>query len=453
MLPLLCLGCILLPVLQDPQSPPKAKPALAPIAERTAALEKQARELSQLQKELGLESERVVQANDRFRATLEEFLAEPAQVEWVHAARAIQVLWETECIPGCAQVCELALKRFEPTAELYAQLGMCKLEMAKHAVRNVDCRLFANEAAEAFLASRKRGDLEPAHVLLHQALATACRNTEALAEWDALCADPRYSEQFAGMVHHIRGLYLLLGDRAGEAVVELTGPGMAKEEPFRGDRVDLVRALALAGRHEEAVAKAREAWREVPKDYHLTLLIDVLGYTGAFDEALHLLKANPPKPAHGSEQPDGDVKKSRAVLEYLLGLRGSRPADLRKRLVELLGYQVKVGSADGLLIHEGGAEPANMNTTPLAVGCHVLQQPTSACTWVDELLFVVCVEEARTTKTNALGQQLMLRILPAADVALVTGKDALPKARRAFASLRMMEYAEGVLTATRLLGK
>src|SRR5262249_2080176 len=156
------------------------------------------------------------------------------------------------------------LHRFEPTVQLYTQLGMCKLAMSQQAPLQRDCHALSADAAAAFTAARKLGDTEPSWLFLHQALAGACQFDAALTGFDAPLANRKYADKMGRGQHGVRGMYLLMGDHPVEAVAELTSAAAAKEKPDRADALMLARALSLCGRHEDAVAKARAAWADQP---------------------------------------------------------------------------------------------------------------------------------------------------------------------------------------------
>ena len=80
----------------------------------------------------------------------------------------------------------------------------------------------------------------------------------------------------------------------------------------------------------------------------------------------------------------------------------------------------------------------------------MLQQPFTAHTWADDVLFVVCVEDAATWRASAVERALLEAVVKDTKDQVV-GPDALAKARRVLAGHLMMPFAEGVLTATRLL--
>jgi hypothetical protein len=129
---------------------------------------------------------------------------------------------------------------------------------------------------------------------------------------------------------------------------------------------------------------------------------------------------------------------------------------LREQLVKVLEHQVKIGSVDSLLIHQGATADAetatDLNASPFAIASWLLEQPTSAVSWANDVLFAVCVEDAPKWRGSALERGLLERLLPAGHWQAITGDGAAKRARAMVASRRMSEYAEGILTASQLLG-
>lgn len=381
------------------------------------------------------------------------FSAKPEVFEWEHVARAIQTTWRTQCPGACAMLCELALKRFEPTAELYTQLGMCQWAVAEEAPSQLECRRWAAKAAASFAAARPLGEQEPGYVFRVMALLSSNDGAGALAELDLVLAHPKFREKWKHSEHAIRArIHLMKGD-AAKALEECDAAIAAKENWNRDDKLFAIRALALAGRTDEAIEKATAAYAADPWEGHLTLLVDVLAFAGKHDEALALLAKHPAEKGKQSDEGFAALQRSRAALAYLIGLRGKRPADLRQQLVKVLGLQVKVGNVDGLLIHRSTDEKdsVDMNASPHAIAAFASSQHTCAYTWALDALFVASVQDAPAWQQDALGLALLERIL-ADQWQDITGEHAVDQAKTVLAAHRIMPYAEGVLTAGKLLG-
>ena len=433
---------------QDPS------PVPSPSAEQlTRAIEDATADLTRLApKRWELPPEKWHEAEVKLTEAVNAFVARPATLEWEHVARGIQTTWRTQCPGACAMLCELALQRFDATAQMHAQLGMCKMALAQEAKLEFDCRRFAAEAASAFAASRKLGEVEPAFVLMSQALFCSLEFDAALADFDRVRAHPKFGDKLAG--HAGRAVFLLAAGRAAEAVTEFDAAAAAKES--QDDPVLLVRALALAGRKDDAVSQARVLWHDSPSPIHLTVLADVLAFAGRYDEALALSRDNPVQQGKLSPEDFAELRRTRAALEFLIGLRGKRPDDLREQLLKVLEHKIKISTWDSFSIQYTDAPDAkgeeDLNASPLAVGSWLLQRPTSASSWANDVLFAVCVEDAPKWECSPLARQLLERLLPAAHLQAMTGADALGRARAMLASRRMFDHAEGVLTASQLLG-
>src|SRR5262249_24695070 len=107
-----------------PAPPPSAEQLTRAIEDATADLTRLAPKRSELPPESWHEAEL------RLTEAVNAFVARPANLEWEHVARGIQTTWRTQCPGACAMLCELGLQRFDPTAALHAQLGMCKMALA-----------------------------------------------------------------------------------------------------------------------------------------------------------------------------------------------------------------------------------------------------------------------------------------------------------------------------------
>ncbi len=439
-----------------PQEPEGATPPAAGGAEeRTLAVEKTAFELSRLRRGRERPTDDELQAAaTALQDAIEALLARRDDLEWDHLARCIQILWRTQQAPGCASVCEAAIERFEPTLELRTQLGMCRLAMAQEARTPAAMQHCASQAATAFLAARELGDSEPAFVLAHQALATSGDPVAALADFDLVRRHATFGAKLAP-VHSGRAVLCLLADKAEDALHELDAAEAAGENDGKVDGLLRVRLLALAGQNEPAIAKARDLWADDPRPSNLTLLVDVLGATGATDEALQLLRAHPIDPEGRTAADLADILRSRAVLEYLLELRNQRPADLRQQLQQRLGHEVKLQGVDSFRVidtgDKGDDEGRDLNGSPIALGHHLRAHPFDACSWANAALFVVCVEDTVAWQASPFERQLLLGIVGPESAEAITGKTALAKARGMLAGERINPFAEGILTATRLL--
>ncbi|HZN38952.1 MAG TPA: hypothetical protein VFD82_09120, partial [Planctomycetota bacterium] len=288
---LLAFTVAILATCQDPKPTQTPVPApQAPVAtaeERTAAVEAATRALAKLApRRAELEEGEWKAAEERMGTAVRAFTANAEGLEFEHYARCIEATWSTQCFGACALLCEFALQHNKPTAALHCQLGMAKSAlMQEHTVPFLQ-RGWAASAAAAFAAARelaKDDAPEPAFLFRADALFIALDFAAAITELDAQLAHPKFGDNVKDR-HFLRAWFLLVGDRAADAVAELEAAKERDEGLFL-----TVRALALAGRTEPALAKARAAWRDDAKAEHLTLLVDVLAYAGEFDEALELL--------------------------------------------------------------------------------------------------------------------------------------------------------------------
>src|SRR5262245_11637667 len=224
---LLALTVAILATCQDPKPAPTPAPtpqAPASAEERTAAVEAATRALQQLApRRAELEEGVWSAAEKRMGDAATAFAASAEGLEWEHYARCIQATWSTQCFGACALLCELALQHNEPTAALQCQLGMAKLALVQeHKVPFLQ-RGWAASAAAAFAAARELGKEdapEPAFLYRDEALFVSLDFAAAITELDANLAHPKFRANIK-RPHTLRAKFLLAGDRAADAVVEL----------------------------------------------------------------------------------------------------------------------------------------------------------------------------------------------------------------------------------------
>lgn len=450
---------VLIPVLagalwaQDP--PPAAKPTPPDAEALAAAIEAATAELRRLAPQRArLPAETWSAAEAKLGEATTAFLAcEVSSFE--HFARAIQTTWQTQCPGACALLCERALQRFEPTAELQSQLGSSRWAMARNAAGPFDTRHNAALAAAAFAASRRLGEREPAYAFAWASRFCACDFDGALADLATVAAHEQYGESARSALHRLRAMTMLGAGRGDEAMKEFAAADAADEGRDEDHEVLAVRALVLAGRADEAIAAARTAHANQPRQENVALVADALAATGKYDEALAWLRQHALVRGTHSEARFVELQRSRQALVFFIEQRGKRPPDLRQQLTALLGLQVKVGTLDGLFVHHGvgdGAVKVDITASPQALGTWLCAQRGTAFTWATEALFVICVEDAPGWAGGDFELGLLRAVVPPEHWQAVTGDGALAAARAALAGERIMPGAEGVLTAGRLLG-
>lgn len=324
--PILCLLAGVLVAQDPPPSPPPQTSEQPPTAATpavdaealTAAIEAATAELQRLAPQRArLPAAAWTAAEAKLGAATTAFLAVDATT-FDHFARAIQATWRTQCPGACALLCERALQRFEPTAELHTQLGMSRWAMAENAAGPFDTRHNAALAAAAFAASRRLGEHEPAYVFAWVSRFCGCDFDGALADLAVVAAHAKYGESARSALHRLRAMTMLGAGRGDEATKELAAADEANEG--RDDDHDLIgaRALALAGRGDEAIAAARAAHAKQPDRVRTALVADVLAAAGKYDEALAFLRQHAPE--RGKLSADGfeQVQRSRAALVYCI---------------------------------------------------------------------------------------------------------------------------------------
>jgi hypothetical protein len=434
---------------QDP--PPTAPPKGTETVERVVAAARELRAAMSGQQDEAAERRRS-EARAALQAAVAELEAAPAGVAADEWARTIRAAWSVGCAGETATLCGLALAQGLDSPELWCQLGMSRLAQAQEEELPAVQRRLGDASAAAFVKARAGAAPLPAYLFLSQAWAVACDFEAALADFDRVRADERVAAQVIAAVKSIgsyRATLLLCAGRFAEAA----GTFAALPETERGRHNDLLlaRSQVLAGRTDDAIATARRLFADRPNDAHQTLLVDVLGYAGRVGEALAVLAERAPSTNGMDETELAQLKKSRAVLEYLVRLDGKRPLDLRQQLAQRLEHRFVVMGAESLT-GQVAKQQEQLTTSPLALGMLLQQVAGNTSSWANDLLMCICVADAAGYEPGALERTVLDIVLRDEARAAIVGEHAARDARRALAGHRMMPNAEGILCAERLLG-
>ena len=387
-----------------------------------------------------------MQADARAAEAVDSFLADPGETSLEGFNELVVGLYRSQRFEDCLRVAGAGIDTFEQPFGMHEYAGLCGLVLAQDA-ENSGEMLTHSEAALASLLAARALDPEspPPQLYLYYVYSALGRFDQALAEFDAMCESSPYADQLTTSRHYTRGRILLGAGRYAEAVTELTGEG-ARAEEF-GDKAThlVVRALALAGKPAEAVEEARELWDRAPSEESLSLLADALAYAGNATEALALLKETSLMAPLSEESEVAAAHKSRAVTTHLIALDGKRTPDLRPQLTTLLDHKFIVAGST-----TSGTGYTDLAASPLCLAYLTRQVPWSYSSWCNDLLFLLCVEDAVGYEPSSLEKTITSQLIDAEMLAAVQGPDAHQRALEGLRVHRVMPDSACVLTLERL---
>jgi hypothetical protein len=220
------------------------------------------------------------------------------------------------------------------------------------------------------------------------------------------------------------------------------------EDAAPGGTLDVLvsRAEALRGNHDAAIACARANVAREATPAAVAALADALAFAGRYDEALALLKQHPATSTSQNARVQAGERKSRAVFEYVVGLRGKRPADLRQQLGRLLEAKFVVIGAK-----EGDALGKQLAASPWALAHTVRQTPSGPAGWANDLLFAVCVRDVAKYEQPQAERAIVGAVIDDASRAALTGADAWTDAQRHAQSHLVLDDVPGALVVRSLL--
>lgn len=361
--------------------------------------------------------------------------------QWFAAA---QMLFSAEQMDRCIRVCELGLANQVDPSGLLDFLGMSHYALAGEAENDVAMRDHAAAAVTAFRRAREGKVVTiPAHVFLHQALFIGCEFDAALADLDHVVVDGRFADHIPDP-QSMRAILLTCGGRYEEALKILDNG----EEWPDGEHL-LIRALAMAGQTGRSVAIARARWEKQPDATNLALLADALGADAKFEEALQLLRDHPVEQIAGDPWNVTAIRRqSRATFEYLLSLHDVIPKDLREQLAEKLGHATQVLGGEGL-----GKGADQLGRSPLLMGANVRKAPTGPKGWGNDLLFLLCVVDAKEHVPSEAEAVLAPVLVDEPTREALTGAGAKARATQVLHGHLFMDHDEGTLVALRIAAR
>jgi hypothetical protein len=359
--------------------------------------------------------------------------------------KAATMAMNVRCPEACQRIARHAIAKLEQPGQLREFLGIANMELAQRADTDAEMRALASEAAAALAiwCEAKPGSAGPGY-LVH-ALGTIGAWEQALA-WDDRLRERR-SRLAAGPL--ARGIFLLGAGQWDAAIAQLRADEVTTgNDAAPAGMLDVLvsRAEALRGKLDAAIACARANVAREPSDAAVAALADVLAFAGKHDEAVALLKKHPAKATTEDPRGQAGLRKSRAVFEYLVGLRGKRPADLRQQLARLLEAKFVVMGAK-----EGDALGKQLASSPWALAYTVQSTPSGSASWANDLLFAVCVRDVATYQQPEAERAILGAIVDDALRGALTGPDAEAVARRHARSHFVLDDVPAALVVRKLL--
>jgi len=388
-----------------------------------------------------------MQADLRAAEAVDLFLADPGETSLEGFNELVVGLYRSQRYDDCLRVAGAGIDSFEQPFGMHEYAGLSRLVLAQNAENSGEMLSHSQAALASLLAARALDpESPPPQLYLYYVYSALGRFDEALAEFDAMCESSPYADQLTTSRHYTRGRILLGAGRYAEAVSELTGEESRAEELGDSATYLVVRALALSGKPGEAVKAARGLWEHAPSEESLSLLADALAFAGESTVALALLKDTSLMAPLSDESEAAAAHKSRAVIAHLIALDGKRSPELRAQLTTLLDHKFIVAGSAG-----SGTGDTDLAASPLCLAYLTRQVPWSYSSWVNDLLFVLCVEDAVGYEPVPLEKAITSQLIDAELLAAVQGPDAHLRALEGLRVHRVMPDSTCVLTLERLM--
>ncbi|MCA8950778.1 MAG: hypothetical protein KDE27_14845 [Planctomycetes bacterium] len=376
-----------------------------------------------------------------FDAAVDRLLASEQLLTTRDYNRSATVAMIVGCPATCQKIARFAIAELEQPGQLREFLGIANMTLCQEVDTDAEMRALATEAVSALeiWCEAKPGSIGPSH-LIHA--------YSTLGEWaKALAWDDRLRERRSNITcpPFYRAI-LLLGAEQWQPAIELLRSEDVAEAAEAGE-IDLLvaRAESMRGEHEKAISVARANLEREVTDSAVEALADALARSGKYDAALKLLKKHPVTEESDDPRIAAALRKSRATLVYLIGLRGKPPTNLRQRLAELLEVRIAVMGA------APGAE--KLQKSPWALGWTARKVPSGPAGWANDVLFAVCVRDIATYEQPEGERQLLGALLDDAARAALTGDDAVKIARRNVRASLVYSGAPGVLVVDQLMSR
>lgn len=358
-------------------------------------------------------------------------------------SQGAQYLLHGQMPARASRIVQRGLELFENDAALLEMLGMTEFSQCQTVTTDAEMRAHARAAVDAFRRAREAGATTPTCRLLPwQAHIIDGRCDKALAAIDELAADQSLKRMMPD-THLARGMAMLGSGRYAEALAELTHKDMAMQVRM-GTESMAARAEALAGKHKEAIQRAKAIYDRRKDSVALGLYVDTLAFAGKYDEALGMLKANPIVALKG--EPAVRVtqrKQSRAAFEYLIGLRGKVPANkvsFVRDLADHLGQQTK--SEEN--------KHAIWKHSPLLIAGAARKSASGPKGWANDLLILAAISAWDTSATKEGGRAIAEKILDRETVQAFCSDGSKQRAMQLLRATGMRDDYEGTLVAIQL---
>lgn len=377
-----------------------------------------------------------------FAETVDELLASKELLTTSDYNRSATVAMIVGCPEACQKIARFTIAKLEQPGQLREFLGIANMELCQRVDTDAEMRALATEAVGALeiWCEAKPGSIGPSHLI--QAYAT-------LGEWSkALAWDDRLRERRSNIAcpPFFRVILLLGAEQWPQAIELLRSEAVAEETVATEIEVLVSRAEAMRGEHEKAIAVARANLARETTDAAVAALADALARSGDYDAALALLAKHPVTEKSEDPRIAAGLRKSRAALVYLIGLRGKPPADLRQQLAKLLEVRFEVLGA-------GAAAAKRMQQSPWALGWTARKVPSGPSGWANDLLLAVCVRDTAKYEQPKTERTLLGAILDDEARAALTGDEALQVARRNVRASFVYFTSPGALVVDQLLAK
>lgn len=417
--------------------PAQGRPQFAPAVQKVEAL---AQELADAMNagDKGLAATR----REAFAAGVDELLAGKELLTTLDYNRTATIAMNVRCPLVCQKVARFTIEKLEQPGQLREFLGIANFELAQQATTDADMRRLCTEgaAALAIWCEAKPGSIGPAYLM---------QSYMVLGEWQkAIAWNERLKQRRSNIVLPPHGCALLhLGaNQWDEALALLETPEV--EEELEATEVDVLasRALASKGDFAAAVARLRLALQRKVGDAVVEALAETLACQGKYDEALAVLKQHPQQDKSEDRRVQAGLLKSRAVLEYLISLRGKRPADLRAQLGKRLEVKFVVHG-----MKEGDALGKTLAASPWALAYGLTHAPSGPASWASDLLFAVCVQDVGKYVQPDAEKKLMQALVDDSLRAALVGPDAFSVAKRNAETHVIRFEVPGALLVRRLL--
>lgn len=346
------------------------------------------------------------------------------------------------CPAVCQRIARFVIAKHEQPGQLREFLGIANMELARKANTDAEMRTLAAEAVAALeiWCDAKPKSMGPMHLM--QAYAVVGEWGKAVAWDDRLAAQ----KSVLALPPSVRAMFLLGAEQWDKALELLLTPAVAAEQ----DAVDIAvltsRAQALKGDVTTAIATATAYYDKDASVVAVEGLADVLAFAGKYDEALALLKKHPELTPSKDASLQAGRRKSRAVLAWLIALRGKRPADMRQRLGRLLEAKFEVVG-----LKEGQALAKTLADSPWALAYTARATPSGPAGWANDLLFAACVHDAGKYVVGAGEKALLAAIVDEPLRQALVGKESLARANRDACNNLVLADKPGVLVVRKLL--